>query len=165
MSGIHTILHPTDFSRTSAQAFAVAASLARDHGARLVVLHVAEEPALIDGTGLVPFDPVMYRSELWEKLEQLAVRAHGVEVETRLAAENPVAAVLNAATEVHADLVVMGTHGWTGLRRILLGSVAEAVLRQAPCPVLTVRTPAWPEAAEPAPAPGVPGRAAEPAVR
>jgi nucleotide-binding universal stress UspA family protein len=148
MSGIHTILFPTDFSCTSAHAFSVAASLARDHGARLVLLHTAEEPALIDGTGLVPFDPVMYRSELREKMQQLAVRAGGVEVETRLAEGNPVAAVLHAAAELHADLVVMGTHGWTGLRRLLMGSVAEAVLRQAPCPVLTVRTPAWPDTAE-----------------
>jgi nucleotide-binding universal stress UspA family protein len=151
MIGIHTILHPTDFSRTSAQAFAVATSLARDHGARLVLLHVAEEPAFIDGTGLVPFDPVMYRSELLNKLDQLAVRAPGVEVETRLAEGNPVSAVLRAAAEVQSDLIVMGTHGWTGLRRLLMGSVAEKVVRQAPCPVLSVCTPAWPEAAATAP--------------
>jgi nucleotide-binding universal stress UspA family protein len=152
MLRIHTIIHPTDFSSASAQAFAVAAALARDHGARLVVLHVAEEPALIDGTGLVPFDPAMYRSELWDKLEQLVGRAYGVEVETRLTEGNPVKAVLHVAAEVQADLIVMGTHGWTGLRRLLMGSVAEEVVRQAPCPVLTVRTPAWPEAAVPVPA-------------
>jgi nucleotide-binding universal stress UspA family protein len=165
MSGIHTILFPTDFSCTAAHAFPVAISLARDHGARLVLLHVAEEPALIDGTGLVPFDPAMYRSDLWEKLEQLAVRARGVEVETRLSEGNPVTAVLHAAREVRADLVVMGTHGWTGLRRLMMGSVAEAVLRQAPCPVLTVRTPVWPDAAEHVPAQATPGRPAEVAVR
>jgi hypothetical protein len=75
-------------STSSAQAFTVAASLARDHGARLVLLYVAEEPALIDGIGLVPFDPALYRSRVREKLEQLVVRAHGVEVETQLA-EDP----------------------------------------------------------------------------
>jgi nucleotide-binding universal stress UspA family protein len=164
MCGIHTILHPTDFSRTSAQAFAVATSLARDHRARLVLLHIAEEPAFIDGTGLVPFDPAMYRSELFNKLEQLAVRAPGIEVETRLAEGNPVSAVLRVAGEIHSDLIVMGTHGWTGLRRFLMGSVAEKVVRQAHCPVLSVCAPAWPEAAETAPPEEATERPAESAV-
>ena len=141
MFGIHTIVHSTDFSCASAQAFGVAAALARDHRARLVLLHVAEEPALIDGTGLVPFDPGMYRSELWDKLRQLAVRTHGVEVEAQLAEGNPVAAVLRVAEEIHGDLIVMATHGWTGLRRLLMGSVAEQIVRRAECPVLTMTAP------------------------
>jgi nucleotide-binding universal stress UspA family protein len=141
MLPIHTILHPTDFSCSSTDAFTVAGALARDYGARLVLLHVVDEPMFIDGTGLVPFDSAMYRSEMWDKLEQLAVRAESIEVERQLAEGNPVKAILDAAAETHCDLIVLGTHGWTGLRRLLMGSIAEAVTRKAPCPVMTVRAP------------------------
>jgi nucleotide-binding universal stress UspA family protein len=141
MLAIRTILHPTDFSASSADAFALAAALARDYKARLVLLHVVGQPSLADGTGLVPFDPAMYRDEQRDKLEQLAVRTPDVAIEQRLAEGHAVTEILRAADETGCDLIVVGAHGWSGLRRLLMGSIAEAVVRQAPCPVLTVRTP------------------------
>jgi nucleotide-binding universal stress UspA family protein len=145
MLSIRTILHPTDFSGSSSEAFAVAAVLARDYGARLVLLHVMKQPTQADGMGLVPFDPEMYRDELQDKLDQLAVRAPGVQLEQRLAQGSTVPAILEAAQQTQCDLIVMGAHGWSGLRRLLMGSVAEAVVRKAPCPVLTIQTPAGSE--------------------
>jgi nucleotide-binding universal stress UspA family protein len=141
MLPIHTILVPTDFSIPSADALAVAAALARDRRARLVLLHVMEEPASLEGTGVIPFDPEMYRDELLEKLDQQAVRCPGVRLDTRLAQGKTVAQILRAAQEYRCDLIVMGSHGWSRLRRLLLGSVAEDVSGKAPCPVLVVRAP------------------------
>ena len=67
--------------------------------------------------------------------------AENVEAEERLAEGSPVAEILHLANAVGADLIVMGTHGWTGLSRMLMGSTAEGVIRRARCPVLTVRAP------------------------
>jgi nucleotide-binding universal stress UspA family protein len=139
MLPIHTILHPTDFSDRSEHAFRVACALARDYDARLVVLHVDNLPLALYGDALAMPRPDDYQDRLREQLNDL--RAPGVEVEHRLNEGNPVTEILGAAEEVNADLVVMGTHGRTGLGRLLMGSVAEQVLRQAPCPVLTVRAP------------------------
>jgi len=141
MLPIRTILVPTDFSSTSAEALNLAASLARDHGARLVLLHVAGEPAFAAGMGVIPFDPGSYRDEVRDQFEQLAVRCPGLEVEQRLVEGPVIPEIVRAAGETGCDLIVMGAHGWTGLRRLLLGSVAEGVMRRAPCPVLTVRSP------------------------
>ncbi|SRR5579885_2227834 len=156
MLPIRTILHPTDFSGPSAAALAVAVSLARDHGARLILLHVMGQPAILDGTGLVPFDPAMYRDELRDKLDQVALRAPGIRVEKRLEQGHAANEVLRIAAETGCDVIVMGTHGWSGLRRLLMGSVAADVVQRATCPVLTVREalPREPPTAEPARAAG-----------
>jgi nucleotide-binding universal stress UspA family protein len=150
MLPIRTILHPTDFSGPSADALAVAAALARDHGGRLILLHVMGPPAFVDGAGLIPLDPAMYRDELRDKLDQVALRAPGVRIEQRLVQGNATNEILRIARETPCDLIVLGSHGWTGLRRLLMGSVAEEVVRKAPCPVLTVRAalPWQPQAAE-----------------
>jgi nucleotide-binding universal stress UspA family protein len=141
MLPIRTILHPTDFSGPSADALAVAVSLAGDHGALLMLLHVIGRPVFVDGTGLIPFDPASYRDEMRDKLDQLALRASGVRLEQRLAQGDAAREILHAAEETKCDLIVLGTHGWTGLRRLLMGSVAEEVVRKAPCAVLTVGAP------------------------
>jgi nucleotide-binding universal stress UspA family protein len=154
MLAIKTILYPTDFSERAGFAFDLACALARDHGARLVVLHVIELPAPLGGdAGMYVPVPAADWVVLREKLQQLRP-APGVAVEHRLAEGDPAAEIVYAAGEVKADLVVMGTHGRTGLRRLLMGSVAEQVVREAPCPVLTAKAPPRPEqlAAEPAPA-------------
>src|SRR5262249_53361175 len=83
-----------------------------------------------------------YRRELNEKLYNLRTAEPGVEIEHRLEDGEPVEQIIRAAAQGQCDLIVMGTHGRTGFRRVLLGSVAEQVLRRAACPVLTVNTPA-----------------------
>jgi nucleotide-binding universal stress UspA family protein len=141
MLPLHTLLHPTDFSERSEYAFRLACSLARDYGARLVVLHVVTPPVVIYGEGVVPPEPEMFRAEAQEKLNRLEAPAPGVGMERRLTEGDPVAEILRLARESGADLIVLGTHGRTGLGRLLMGSVAEQVVRQAPCPVLTIRMP------------------------
>jgi len=141
MLPIHTILHPTDFSDRSQLAFRLACALARDYGARLVLLHVAPIPVLVYGEGVVPPQPDDYLEQLEEELHRLQAPDPSIHVEHRLKEGDPVTEILEVAEETGADLVVMGTHGRTGLGRLLMGSVAEHVVRRASCPVLTVRTP------------------------
>jgi nucleotide-binding universal stress UspA family protein len=151
MLAVHTILHPTDFSEHSQYAFWLACALARDYGARLVVLHVVATPTVVYGDGVVvPPDPEGLRDAAREQLDRLQVPHGNVRAERRMAEGDAVEAILGMAQEVQADLLVMGTHGRTGLGRLLMGSVAEQVVRQAPCPVLTVKTP-FPETAPEAP--------------
>jgi len=142
MAPIHTtILHPTDFSDRSAHALRLACSLARDYGARLVVLHVAEPPPPPYEQGVMLPTSVDLDEERAD-LERLAVPDDDViRVERRFEKGDPATVTLRVADEVRADLIVMGTHGRTGLSRLLMGSVAEQVVRRARCPVLTVKTP------------------------
>lgn len=145
MFKLNTILFPTDFSKPAECAFPLACSMARDHGAKVVILHVIP-PMFVDGELMasVPLPPVDYKAEMWEafrKLQVIEPRARELRVETRVWEGDPVYGILAAAKETAADLIVMGTHGRTGLGRLVMGSVAEKVLRKAPCPVLTVKTP------------------------
>jgi len=157
MLPIHTILHPTDFSDHSTHAFQLACALTRDYNARLVVLHVVVPPTVIYGEGILPPDPELLRREAQEQLAHLLAPQANVRAERRLAEGDPAAEVLSAAEEIGADLIVMGTHGRTGLGRLLMGSVAEEVMRHAPCPVLTTRLPATAWAASAAPVEEVAG--------
>jgi nucleotide-binding universal stress UspA family protein len=141
MLPIHVILHPTDFSDHSRGAFGVACALARDYGARLVLLHVAAPPAVVYGEWVVEARDEAYRRGLLDTLHQVQVPDPTIHTEYRLREGDPVTEVLDEAHESKADLIVMGTHGRTGLGRLLMGSVAEEVARRATCPVLTVRTP------------------------
>ncbi len=142
MLPIHTILHPTDFSPHSEYAFCMACSLARDYQARLVVLHVAEPALAVYGEGALFLPPPgAILEEARERLEHVRPPAPDIAVERRLKDGEPAVEIVRAAAEANADLVVMGTHGRRGLGRLLMGSVAEAVLRKAPCPVLTVKGP------------------------
>jgi nucleotide-binding universal stress UspA family protein len=141
MLPIRTILHPTDFSPYSDYAFRLACSLARDYGARLVVLHVEAPPVIVYTEGLIPPEPVEDKAQLRERLHQLQPGDPKVPVEHYLAEGNAVAEILRTAEDTRCDLILMGTHGRTGLGRLLMGSVAEQVVRRAPCPVVTVKTP------------------------
>jgi nucleotide-binding universal stress UspA family protein len=138
---IHTILYPTDFSDRSEYAFPLACALARDYGARLVILHVAPAPTIIYAEGVIPPDPEAASREARERLNRLTVPDADVRAERRLEEGTPAAEILRVAQQIHADLIVLGTHGRTGLTRLLMGSVAEQVVRQAPCPVLTLTAP------------------------
>jgi nucleotide-binding universal stress UspA family protein len=158
MLPIRTILHPNDFSPYSDFAFQMACSLARDYGARLIVAYVKAPPPVAYGElGPIVPEPVATTEELKKKLMEMKPADPKIAVEYRVLEGDPASELVELAKEAHADLIVMGTHGRTGLGRLLMGSVAEAVVRRAACPVLTLKTP-FPEAAA-APAPS----AAEPA--
>jgi len=142
MLSIRTILHPTDFSERSEDAFKAACSLARDHGARLVVVYV-RVPVVVGYGELGPIvpDPVQTPADVKAKMAALHVLDPSLEVSYCVADGSPASEIVRLARELPADWVVMGTHGRTGLGRLLMGSVAEAVVRRAPCPVLTLKAP------------------------
>jgi len=152
MNTIQTILHPTDFSESADHAFRLACSLARDHEARLVVLHVVASSAPVAGGMLVgsfSYDTLdEVDSELTDRLEAMRESHSDVPIEWRLSKGNVIDGILAAAEDVNAGLIVLGTHGRTGLTRLLMGSVAESVVRKANCSVLTVKTPAEQHTAE-----------------
>lgn len=131
MSPSRTILHPTDFSEHSDLAFALACSLAS--GSRLVVLHVMPIPKLQTKR--------YYREEMEGALRRRQAEGGQVTVEYRLEEGDAAVGILRVAQECRSDLIVMGTLGRTRLNRLLMGSVAEQVVRNAPCPVLTVKAP------------------------
>lgn len=146
MTSVRTILHPTDFSPQSDCAFPLAWSLARDLQAGLLVLHVIEQPLIAHaGVMMAPPPPPVSEAErqaLLDKLRGIAPPPGSpVPVERLLEQGDPAAAILQIARERQCDLIVLGTHGRTGLPRLLMGSVAEKVLREATCPVLVVKPP------------------------
>ena len=147
MTHIRTILHPTDFSKQSEFAFQLACSLARDYGADLYVLHVMPLPVVAYIEGPLPIASEALQEELRQKLDRLHAENGKVRVLHRLVEGEPVNEILNMALETSSDLIIIGTHGRTGVGRMLMGSVAEGVSRKAPCPVLTVKNP-FPEATE-----------------
>ena len=148
MIQLKSILVPSDFSDYSKHALRYGCAFAAEFGAELHLLHVVQ-----DIVGLVPevgmaFPPTGdYRRELRESAEKALEELPGspwlgelsVVRATREGA--PFVEIIRYAKKHKIDLIVMGTHGRTGLSHILLGSVAERVVRKAPCPVLTVRHP------------------------
>jgi nucleotide-binding universal stress UspA family protein len=136
---ISTVLHPTDFSELSRSALKVSRELARDLGARLVLLHIATPEVGFPEVG--PFE--VAQQEDRDTLEDMRAQLDGPDLKEPIEVEavrgEVVPEILRAAETRGCDLIVMGTHGRTGLSRLLMGGVAEAVLRRAPCPVLIVR--------------------------
>jgi nucleotide-binding universal stress UspA family protein len=140
MYSIKTILHPTDYSESSAAAFDVACALARDHRAEMIVCHVSPLliPAVADG--MVFEIPSETEAEMTAKLKTIRPTDPEIRVSYRLTRGDAVRELLTLAAECKVDLIVIGTHGRSGLSRLLMGSVAEAVQRSAACPVVTVRS-------------------------
>jgi universal stress protein A len=138
VSTIQTILHPTDFSERSESAFHLACLLARDHGARLIVLHVIPPP-VSHGEVVARQQPNGYREQMCDWLHGLQAPGSGVDIDHRLTDGEPYAEILRVAEDDSCDLIVRGTHGRTSLARLLMGSVAEQVVRRTSCPVLTVK--------------------------
>ena len=141
-----TILHPTDFSPSSRPAFNHALALAREQGAELVLVHVLPTVMPMVGEGYMSpktFDDLQrsMRAQAQKQLDRLVAKAKAARVRARGVLYEGVAAdaIVRAARAKRAKLVVMGTHGRTGLTRLFMGSVAERVVGTAPCPVLTVR--------------------------
>ena len=148
-TGYRRILWPTDFSELAKDALPHAMALAADSGAELVVLHVFTPPP--------PYSMPEIAGDLWaelqekqraameEELRRLAEQIKGPNIRTRtvLAEGVPFDQILQAAERLQCDLIVIATHGHTGLAHAIIGSVAENVVRRAPCPVLTVRPPGF----------------------
>lgn len=146
MTRIRRILHPSDFSRASDAAFARAVDLAKTNRAELIVAHVVS--LVVPGVGEGYVSPKVYEEILAsgtaaakKRLDMLVARARKAGVRARSLLLEGVAydRITRAAKTQRADLVVMGTHGRTGLARLFLGSVAERVVTFSPCPVMTVR--------------------------
>jgi nucleotide-binding universal stress UspA family protein len=140
------ILHPSDFSTASRAAFARAVADARADRAELLLVHVLPAVMPLVGDGYVP-------PQTYEAMER-SMRAHGQKQLDKLVAKAKAAgaraqglvlegtaadAIVRVARAKRADVIVMGTHGRSGLARLFMGSVAERVIGTAPCPVLTVR--------------------------
>ncbi len=144
MLQIQRILAPIDFSEHAARSLAHARELAATYRAKLGLLHVIEEPTFPAMYGAVMHElygkiPDVNQDAL-EALQQLLTQAEGPDVETGLhvVKGHAGAEILRFAEEHDVDLIVLSSHGLTGLERLLLGSVAEKVTRQAPCPVFIV---------------------------
>jgi len=138
------ILHPTDFSRASARAFATALDLARANRAELLLVHVLSPVVPVTGEGYV--SPKVYddltrslRAQASKQLAALAARARRLRVGTLLLEGSAHERITRVAKSRRSDLIVMGTHGRGALAKLFLGSVAERVIGSAHCPVLTVR--------------------------
>jgi nucleotide-binding universal stress UspA family protein len=138
---IQKILFPTDFSPASEVVLRHATALAKGNNATLLILHV-EEPPLAYGSGEMFYNVSDFSSEALEKLlDKVEPPDPAVPIVRRLVTGDPASEIPRVAKEESVDLIVMGTHGRTGLLRMLMGSVAELVVRRAPCAVLTVRQP------------------------
>ena len=135
------ILFPTDFSPASHEALRWATSLARDTGATIIIVHVEEPPMAYGGGEMYIGIEEGDSEELRRTLVQIVPTDPQVPFEHKLLAGDPATAIVEAADSENADFVVLGTHGRTGLTRLLMGSVAEAIVRRAKCPVLTIKQP------------------------
>jgi nucleotide-binding universal stress UspA family protein len=146
MKAIRRIMHPTDFSSASGPAFVKATELAGSQRAELILLHVADAVVPVAPEGYISpavYDEIQRSARAYgqRKLAALVARAKkaGVRATPVMVEGAPASAIVRAAKSRRADMIVMGTHGRSGLARLFLGSVAERVVGQAPCPVLTVR--------------------------
>lgn len=143
MPQIRTILCAVDFSPPSEAAFAYARELAAKLDAQIHLLHVYQLPiyALPDGAVMMTADyTAKLANELQKELHKLAAEERVVPVRTQLVEGLPYREIGRIAKELPADLIVVGTHGRTGVKHLLLGSVAERVVRTSPVPVITVPT-------------------------
>lgn len=145
MSNFERILVPVDFSDHSAEATRIAADLALRFGASLALLHVYDPLAYALPDGFIPM-PQAQTDKLLEMLhsqlassQRVAVEAGVAQVDTKLLHGFVAGQIVDFASQGKFDLIVMGTHGRTGIRHLVMGSIAERVVRLASCPVLTVK--------------------------
>ncbi len=135
------ILVPIDFSSGSEAALDLATSLARDSGAALLITYVQVPPLPVGGGEFICTVPEPPREELRARLVKILPKDAKIPCEHRLLAGDPADCIVKLAEDEKVDFIVMGTHGRRGLTRILMGSVAELVVRWAKCPVVTVKGP------------------------
>ena len=138
---INRILCPTDFSASADHALDYALSIAERHGATVEVLHVGESSAYAQDS--VNDRGQTYDDTLRDRLQAMVESKGdtGITVMVNVVDGIDYMEIVNRATAWPADLIVIGTHGLTGLKHLLIGSVAERVVRMASCPVCTVRHP------------------------
>lgn len=145
MKRFDTILFATDFSESSDFAFQYAYSLVKQYEARLLIIHVINEPVDLRGFYVphISFEKLEEEIEegakkMMEKFTRTHIRDYD-NFETFIVPGIPYDEIIKKATEESADLIVMGTHGRTGLDHVLFGSTAEKVVRKSPAPVMTIR--------------------------
>lgn len=141
---IDTILVPTDLTSHSVAAIEHAIALAHRFAARVHLAYVKPEIARVVAPELFPMPPELLNHDPgWARLELLRLQRRlldaGVQSEVRLTQGSPAIAIPDLARQIGADLILMGTRGIGGLRRLLFGSTSEVVCRTAPCPVMVVR--------------------------
>jgi nucleotide-binding universal stress UspA family protein len=141
------ILVPIDFSPYATQALDFAIDLASKLSARLTLLHAIDVIPLGLAEGGVALPPTYIdtlEAEMQQSLETYSRRVQeaGLNCDIMIVQGTPFQSIIDAARDKQVDLIIMGTHGRTGLKHLLLGSVAEKVVRLAPCPVLITRGPA-----------------------
>ena len=136
------ILLPVDFSESSQLCLSTAVALARSNDAELFLLHVEEpQPVITAGGGVAAYPiPLPATEELEAQLKAIDP-GENVRCSRHMVLGTASSEIVKFADESDIDMIVMGTHGRTGLSRLLMGSVAEAVVRKAPCPVLTLKQP------------------------
>jgi len=135
-----TILVPTDFSEASARALEYAADFARMMTAKLLIVHVHAGPNADAGEGMLHSGVEFANADLLtRRLESTKPKKDDVPISHGLLRGDAGEEILRVATEQDIDLIVMATHGHTGLTRTLMGSVAEYVLRRSTCPVMTIK--------------------------
>ena len=143
---IQRILVPLDFSDHAAPVLEWVTHLAKQHGARAILLHAYHLPVefqQLEGAYLPPDFWSNVKAEAEQSLGRLAdqLREQGIEVEAAVREGYPATVIEEESERQQADLIVIGTRGLTGLKHLLLGSVAERVVQKSRCPVLTVKTP------------------------
>jgi nucleotide-binding universal stress UspA family protein len=146
MITLKTILVPSDFSDCSDEALRYGLELARRFDAQLHLLHVVQDPVAqpwaAEGFSVPLFEVVeQWQRQAEERLKASVPDADRGRVTIASVVATPYAEILDYAASHNVDLIVMGTHGRGGVTHMLLGSIAERVVRRAPCPVLTVRRP------------------------
>ena len=134
-----TVLFPTDFSTASDAALSHAEALAKQSGAELLIVHVEEPPLAYGGGELYYGLPEPTSDRIQKMLADVRPQDAAVKFKHLLVMGDPAGEIVRIADEEKVDSIVLGTHGRTGLSRLLMGSVAEGVVRRAPCPVLVYR--------------------------
>lgn len=136
---IQKILFPSDFSTKGDEALEYAATLAETYGAKLLILHVAEPPAIYGEGNFYYGVPEPDTEAMKFMLHKIKPNNPAVSYEHRLVEGVPDMEIAELAKREHVDLIVMSSHGRTGIGRLLMGSVSENVMRHAECPVLIVK--------------------------
>lgn len=134
-----TILFATDFSHASDAALANAEALATSTGAKLLIVHVEEPPLAYGGGELYYGLPEPSSERILKMLEDVRPKDPAVAFTHRLTMGDPASEIVRIAGDEKAEMIVIGTHGRSGVSRLLMGSVAEAIVRKSPCPVLVYR--------------------------
>jgi nucleotide-binding universal stress UspA family protein len=140
---VRTVLVPVDFSENAEAAVQYAGELARAFGAKVHLLHVVEPASFVNDLRNVPFtlSDKQLEATATTDLDALATRFIDPEVKTSWAVKRGKGyqEIVKAAKQLRADMIVISTHGYTGLKHTIMGSTSERVVRHAPCPVLVLR--------------------------